>query len=280
MKPCRIVSLYSGSGGNATYLKVGETEILIDAGKSCRALCSALRQIGSDLDEIKAIFVTHDHHDHVSALEILSKKMPAPIHMTDRSAEVFDRCPDSPVHEHLVRHKNEFRVTVGELEVTAFRTSHDSRMSVCYRVDFPDGERVRSIGVATDIGFVSDGVREALSGCEAVVLESNHDVEMLMEGSYPYNLKRRIRSDRGHLCNRDSAAFAAELAEKGTRAFLLAHLSEENNTPEVALGEAESAIADPSVVILAASPDTPTELIWSQEEICRDRCEAYNPWNA
>ena len=264
MKKCRIVTLYSGSGGNSTYVKVGETAILIDAGKSARALCNSLREIACDIGEIGAIFITHDHHDHTSALEVLSKKNDIPIHMTDVSSAVFDRFPDSPVHARLVRHETEFCVEIGEMTVRSFRTPHDSRMSVGYRIEFQDGDRTRAIGLATDIGYVSESVREGLCGCEAVVLESNHDVDMLMEGSYPYDLKKRIRSNRGHLSNLDSASFAAYLAGHGTRGFLLAHLSEENNEPSVALDEAVSAVSDSNVTICVASPDEPTELCWIQ----------------
>ena len=264
MKDCRIVTLYSGSGGNSTYIRVADTAILIDAGKSARALCCALRDIACDIGDIQAIFVTHDHHDHMSALEVLSKKHQIPIHMTEQSAAVFDRYPDSPVHARLVRHETEFCVQVGELTVRSFRTPHDSRMSVGYRIEFQDGGQTRAIGLATDIGYISEAVRLGLCGCEAVVLESNHDVDMLMEGPYPYDLKKRIRSNRGHLSNHDSAAFAAYLSEQGTRGFLLAHLSEENNEPSVALDEAVSAVSDASVRICVASPDEPTELCWMQ----------------
>ncbi len=261
MKDCRIVTLYSGSGGNSVYIRVANTAILIDAGKSTRTLCRSLAEIGTDLCGIDAIFITHDHHDHVSALEVLSKKLSIPIHMTDVSAAVFDRYPDSAVHNNLIRHDVEYEVTVGEVTVRSFRTPHDSRMSVGYRIEFADGEEIRAFGVATDIGYVSDRIRQGLCGCEAVVLESNHDVDMLMKGPYPYDLKKRIRSNRGHLSNADSAAFAAELAQGGTKAFLLAHLSEENNEPTLALEEAECAISDPEILIRVAAPDCPTELL-------------------
>ena len=266
MKQCRIVTLYSGSGGNSTFIKVGNTAILIDAGKSARALCQALRAIASDIMEIQAIFITHEHHDHVSALEVLSKKNAIPIHMTEPSATLFDRYPDSPVHARLVRHDVEFCQSVGEVTVRSFRTPHDSRMSVGYRIEFQDGDRLRAIGVATDIGYVSDAVRGGLLGCEAVVLESNHDVQMLMEGSYPYDLKKRIRSNRGHLSNGDSASLSAELSASGTRGFLLAHLSEENNEPALALDESTCAISDSGVCVCVADPDEPVELIWTKQE--------------
>lgn len=262
---CKIVSLYSGSGGNCTYLRIQDTTILIDAGKSARALCNSLREIGSDIGEVDAIFVTHDHQDHVSALEVLAKRNEIPIHMTDRSAALFDRDPAAFVHRRLIRHDPQFETQVGPLTVRSFCTPHDSRMSVGYRISFSAEGREYAVGVATDIGYVSPEVREGLHGCSAVVLESNHDEQMLMEGPYPYELKKRIRSRRGHLSNRDSAAFAAELAAEGTEAFLLAHLSEENNEPSLAWDEAQSALSGLPVTVAVASPDLPTELLWEPE---------------
>lgn len=265
MSEYRVCALYSGSGGNSTYIKACGAEILIDAGKNARTLCRALCDIGTDIKNIDAIFITHEHTDHVSALEVLSKKHSIPIHITKTSAARFDREPNAFIHKNIVKHDDEFEVEVGGLRVRSFRTPHDSMMSVGYRVDFCDGEGAHSIGVATDIGYVTRGICQSLEGCEAVVIESNHDVEMLENGSYPRELKRRILSNRGHLSNKDSAVFCAHLAQIGTRAFMLAHLSEENNTPDTAFDEFESAIADPSVSITVAAPDTPTEMIFFKE---------------
>ena len=276
----RICTLYSGSGGNSTYIEAAGSKILIDAGKNARSLCRALSEIGSDICEIDAIFITHEHSDHISALEVISKKHRIPIHMADISAERFDREPDAFVHKNLVRHHEEYEVYVGDVSVRSFRTPHDSMMSVGYRVDFCDGEGEHSVGVATDIGYVTKGICSSLEGCEAVVIESNHDEDMLKRGPYPYDLKKRILSNRGHLSNRASAAFGAYLASKGTRAFLLAHLSEENNTPEVALDEFISAIADPSVSVAVASPTTPTDMIFFEECNNYAFCEDNNSRNS
>ena len=256
----RIVTLYSGSDGNCVFLSSGTTSILIDAGKSAKTLCSSLNAIGSDISEIDAIFITHEHCDHISALETLCKRHIIPVHLTEGSAKKFDSCPDSSVHRNIVRHPTVFCETVGDLTLTSFRTPHDSNMSVGYRIELTDENGKHTLGVATDIGYVSDSVLYGLVGCEAVVLEANHDLDMLDKGPYPYHLKIRIRSQKGHLSNRDSALLASHLASTGTRAFLLAHLSAQNNLPELAFDEVNSAISNAAVNICVAAPDHPTEL--------------------
>lgn len=264
MRRYRLVTLYSGSDGNCTLVCSANTSILIDAGKSARTLCAKLTEVGSDISRISAIFITHEHSDHISALETLSKKYHIPIHMTEGSAKKLDRIPDAAVHSCLIRHDTLFCVQVGDITVTSFRTPHDSMMSVGYRIRFEADGVPHLFGVATDIGHVSDSVRDGLLGCEAVVLESNHDEQMLMDGPYPYDLKLRIRSKRGHLSNYDSAQFAAMLARGGTQGIILAHLSRENNDPSLAFDEAYSAVSDAGVSICVASPDTPTELLFPE----------------
>ena len=181
----------------------------------------------------------------------------------------------------MMTHGVEFCEQVGELQVRSFRTPHDSRMSVGYRIEFFDGEQKRAIGFATDIGYISDEIRENLRGCEAVVLESNHDLDMLMTGPYPRDLKMRVASKRGHLSNRECADFAIELAESGTRGILLAHLSKENNEPTLALEESERALGGLGVCMRVADPDLPVELkIFDGEDTEYAEREVYNPWNA
>ena len=260
MSNIRFLTLYSGSEGNATYISVGSTEILIDAGKSARTLCAALRDIGTDIKNISAIFITHEHTDHVSALEVISKHNEIPIHMMEQSATRFDCSAYCSVHRNLVRHEREFCERVGELTVSCFRTPHDSRMSVGYRIEFEDGESIRALGVATDIGYVTDEIFEGLRGCEAVVLESNHDPDMLRDCRYPSDLKRRIASNRGHLSNPDSAALAGRLFEGGTRGFILAHISKESDCPEIALDEYICSLGTDGVEIRTASAKLATEL--------------------
>ena len=263
MQNCRICCLYSGSKGNSTFISAGGAKILIDAGRSAKALCSALSGIGVNIDDIDAIFITHEHTDHVSALQVLSHKHCIPIHMLLNSAQVFNGLCDEKLCNCLkIYAGNSFETQVKGLTVKAFPTPHDSRAAVGYRFEFADdnGEMV-SIAVSTDTGYVTDAMRENLTGCHAVVIESNHDLQMLADGPYPYELKQRIRSKRGHLSNVDCAALACELYESGTEHIMLAHLSEENNLPEIAFNEVFTAIANESFDLKVARQDEPVWLI-------------------
>ena len=264
MKSIKIFTLYSGSTGNATFIRVGDTAILIDAGRNAKTLRSALCEIGEDISNICAIFITHEHSDHISALDVLAKKNSVPIYMTRQSAQKIP--VDSPVRERLLERDIIFSEEIGDMRITSFQTSHDSLMSVGYKIEFNDGEYMRSIGYATDTGYVSDDIRSALLGCEAVVLECNHDVDMLMRGPYPYDIKRRVASNHGHLSNEACAEFALDLVQNGTRAIMLAHISRENNEPELAFDTVSSAISGFDVNLCVAEPFMPTELIIPNSE--------------
>ncbi len=257
MNKYSITSLYSGSKGNCVLIETEKAKILIDAGKSARALCQALCSIGLDFGNIDAIFITHEHTDHVSALEVLLKKQSKPVHIVGISARKLLLRSSGNIESSLCIHPPKFSVEVGDMTVESFSTPHDSEFSVGYRISVGD----TCIGYATDIGYITDEIRQNLSGCESVVLECNHDEEMLMNGPYPYDLKLRIRSNRGHLSNRDCADFAADLCLVGTKNILLAHLSEENNDPALAYDEVWSAISDEEVNLKIASQYEPIKLI-------------------
>ncbi len=258
----RLCTLYSGSSGNAAYLETPTARILIDAGKCTRTLLASLKEIGVDIATLDAIFITHEHNDHIASLEVLAKKHPIPVHILYKSALRYrDTQPEALCRCFRLYEKAPFTVSVGEVTVKAFETPHDSRASVGYRFEFPDGEQMIRVGYATDIGHISPPIREGLTGCDAVVLESNHDVDMLMDGPYPYDLKLRIRGKRGHLSNRECADLAADLAGQGTTHFLLAHLSEENNHPDLAFDETNSALAGQEFTLCVASPNAVTMLV-------------------
>ncbi len=260
MNTYSICSLYSGSSGNSTYIDTGEARILIDAGKSAKSLCAALESIGSSIKNIDAIFITHEHTDHISALNVISKKYGIPIHIAELSASKFLNQESAAFHC-IKSHSPIFTENIKNATVSSFVTPHDSNMSVGYRIDINSHQGKISIGIATDIGYVSSAVKSALIGCESVVLESNHDIDMLTFGPYPIELKKRILSKFGHLSNADCAVFARELVNNGTKNILLAHLSEENNTREIALKETTESIDNHTINIRVADPISPTLLI-------------------
>ncbi|MBE6585683.1 MAG: MBL fold metallo-hydrolase [Ruminococcaceae bacterium] len=261
--PYRLCTLYSGSTGNAAYLETPHARILIDAGKCTRTLLASLKAIGVEANSIDAIFITHDHNDHISALEVLTKKYPIPVHMLYKCALRYRDTASRALCEclHMYRTPEEVDVAIGNVRVTAFKTPHDSRDSMGFSISVAAEDGSHRIGYATDIGYISEDVRMGLLGCETVVLESNHDEEMLKNGLYPYDLKVRILSHRGHLSNCDCANFACELYESGMRHLLLAHLSEHNNVPDIAYDETACALAGLDVDLKVASPCEVTMLV-------------------
>ncbi len=237
-------TLFSGSSGNCIYIKKGNTEILVDAGGSMRAIEGALQKVSSSLSRIKGIFVTHEHSDHTKGLGMIAKHHAIPIFCQNEVAkEIFLSHLNHGRHEEAAALARFIRTVKtgeeyewGEVLITPFKTPHDSMDSQGFIL----GER--ELGIATDLGHVSEEVSTYLSGCKNVILESNHDTEMLYNGPYPPYLKERVASDQGHLNNTACASFAARLLEKGCENFTLFHLSQDNNTPEKALSEALAAL--------------------------------------
>lgn len=252
MNKIEVITLYSGSGGNSAYVSCGEHAILIDAGKSARALETALLSAGKNIQDISAIFITHEHADHIGALEIISKKHHIPVHMTSVSADRSVRS-GSCLCSVLKAHTPLFCEHIGDMKITSFVTPHDSALCVGYRIESGNSRAA----IATDIGQITPEILTALEGCSRVVLESNHDVEMLKNGPYPYALKQRILSSRGHLSNADCAATVVDLAKSGLTDLTLAHLSEENNRPELALATVKEAVCRLGIKlnINVAAPD-------------------------
>lgn len=257
----KLITLFSGSSGNCHYIRSETTEILIDAGVSARSIENSLREIGTSLRNIAAIFITHEHSDHVRGLEVIAKKFGTPVHMVSLSADALIKDPEAALASSVVKHTPLYSATVGDITVSSFITPHDSACCVGYRAEFPLGDSVHKIGIATDIGHVESDLIDALYGVDECILESNHDVSMLMTGPYPYMLKRRILSPQGHLSNEDCGKLMSILAQSGTHAFLLAHLSRENNYPPTAELTAKAALAKyPNIRIAVAAPSTPTEI--------------------
>jgi len=220
----------SGSEGNCLLVSCGSTHLLVDAGISARRIKHSLMQLGLAPDDISAIFLTHDHTDHVCGLATLCKHHATPLYASGGTgAQLRDRLDLPPQRLHMVTTGQ--TLAIGDCRISVFPTSHDGHEGVDYRIDSDGG----SIGILTDTGIVTDEAFDTLCGVELLVLESNHDVEWLRSGPYPYYLKQRILGLRGHLSNDDAARFAAEMVRRGTKEIVLAHLSRENNTPVRAL---------------------------------------------
>lgn len=231
----RIYPLFSSSSGNCTYIGSGSEGILVDCGASFTKIKNALLLNGLDMSCVKAIFITHDHSDHIKGLKVLTKKTGIPVYSQSGTLDsLYDMGLILSSAEDIKDHAE-----IGSMKISCFPTSHDT-LSCGYRITFEDDT---SCAVCTDLGYVSDEVRNGVSGCSAVLIEANYDPEMLRLGDYPAHLKARIRSDRGHLSNSDCGSLCAELIGCGTTHFILGHLSRENNTPETAEYAVESEIA-------------------------------------
>ena len=226
----KFLSLYSSSSGNSILISNSDTNILIDAGVSASKICAALNDAGVDPNQIDAILVTHEHSDHICGIRVLAKKYNIPVFANASTMEgVLKSAPTiRPGDAHIITESKEY--SIRSMKIKAFVTPHDSASSVGYVIESDN----KKYAVATDTGSITKAMLGALAGCEAVVIEANHDEEMLKNGPYPPPLKKRILSNKGHLSNKNCAWLATQLAIWGTKRILLGHLSEQNNTPQKA----------------------------------------------
>lgn len=222
-------ALYSGSSGNCAYIEENGRYLLIDMGKSCRLTMNTLKTLDAPLANLGGILITHEHSDHVAGLAVFLSKHSVPVY---GSAATLDFLSDSklvPVGTQLIAIDGREEDVAG-FGVQGFATSHDSVDCCGYRITTPMG---KVAAVATDLGYVSGEVLANLLLADLVSLEANYDYAMLMTGRYPYYLKTRIASTRGHLCNDECAETLVRLIENGCKKFALCHLSQENNTHEM-----------------------------------------------
>ena len=227
-----LVPLYSGSSGNSTLIRTDNANILIDAGRNCKYLTQALNDVGTDPSDIDAVFITHSHVDHVSALDVFIRKYPTRLYATYETFRTIQRRftkPHELTPDIIIKPREETEVVPG-VKVTAVSTPHEAAGSVCYKIR--DG--VKQCMVMTDVGFVTDEIMGLARGVDAILIESNYDRRMLVYGDYPEDLKVRIAGDGGHMSNDDCAQMVKYLIDNGTRRIMLGHLSENNNTPDKA----------------------------------------------
>lgn len=234
----RFCSLFSSSSGNCTYIGSADGGVLIDAGVSARQLTMKLDCIGVSPADIGAIFVTHEHSDHVKGLRVFAAKNNIPVYATEGTLAAMEKAgvADGSFKASVVPENG---IECAGQYIVPFATSHDSAQSCGYTVTTSDD---RKIAVATDTGIITDTIKNAADGCDLILAESNHDIGMLRNGSYPYMLKRRILSDVGHLSNLACSQFVTELVKNGTTRIVLGHLSRENNIPELAFQTSKSAL--------------------------------------
>jgi phosphoribosyl 1,2-cyclic phosphodiesterase len=231
MSVARVYPLFSSSKGNATFFGSKKSGILIDVGVSFKKLTQAMHDCDLDISAIKGVFITHEHSDHVKGLKILTKNTGVTIYGQGKTLRAL--IDNDLIHSSSQILEVNSAVNVAGMEITAFDTPHDSTQSCGYRIKTEDG---KICALCTDLGHVTKTVEENLHGCDLVLIEANYDEQMLSLGSYPPYVKNRIRSKYGHLSNKSCAEQIYKLIQTGTTRFILSHLSQENNTADIAEG--------------------------------------------
>ncbi len=223
-----ICAIASGSNGNCYYIGNEKDAVLIDAGISCKQIVQRMKERKLQPSKIKAVFITHEHSDHLSGARVFGKKMHVPVYITPRTyySAYKNQRPDVPKFFNPGD-----KIEVDEFKVHSFLKSHDASEPCSFRVQYHE----KSVGVFTDIGEPCENVKQQLNQCDALFLESNYDEKMLWEGSYPWFLKRRVASEVGHLSNFQAFELLQNHSGDNLRCVFLSHLSKENNTPEIAL---------------------------------------------
>lgn len=228
----RLCSIASGSSGNCIYVGSEATHLLVDVGISGKRTELGLNSLGLSAGDLDGILITHEHADHINGLGVIARKYGIPIYATPGTIEAIltgggvGKIDSSLFHEV----KEDVKLTIKDLTVNPMRISHDAAQPVAYRISYGN----KKVGICTDLGVYNDYTVECLKGMDAVLLEANHDVNMLQVGPYPYYLKQRILGDRGHLSNENSGRLLSRILHDGMQNIILGHLSKENNLPELA----------------------------------------------
>ena len=240
----RFAPLFSGSSGNALYVGAGDTRLLVDAGASCVRVFAQLERAGVELRSLSAILVTHEHSDHIAGVGALSRRLHLPVYATEGTwLEMRPRLgPLLPENIRVIAPGQDFYI--GRVNVMPFEIPHDAAEPVGYSFSL-NGMKC---AVATDIGCIKDRWMDEVSGSDMLLLEANHDVDMLRLGAYPAYLKRRILGENGHLSNAACAGTVTSAVKRRAKTVVLAHLSRQNNTPELAYSEVAAALAKQNLI--------------------------------
>lgn len=232
-----VAPLGSGSAGNAYYFESDGTGILVDAGFGPRETARRMEQIGRQLGNLQAVILTHEHYDHIRGAESIARKLSIPIYLTRGTLEASSI---DPTDTRTIVFPNNSTFQIGDLNVHSCRTLHDAADPACFVIEARDGTRV---GIASDLGYVDDAVLRHLRGCDGLFFESNHDLDMLRLGSYPWPLKRRIMSRFGHLSNDDSMTALQRMMDADLKTLCMIHLSQKNNHESIVRDMASGLLA-------------------------------------
>ncbi len=254
----KLCPLCSGSSGNATYIEAGNARLLIDAGLSCKRITELLERVGVDPRTLSAILITHEHIDHVRGVNILSKKYDIPVYANADTWSVLKAPLRDVAAKNVCVFESDRDFYLAGARILPFSVPHDA----VHCVGFTVSAQGHKVGVCTDLGHVDARILSILSGCDLLLFEANHDVDMLMAGSYPYLLKKRILSGNGHMNNDDCGRALVKLHETGVKNVILGHLSQENNYPALAMIAVRSVLEEAGVAndmqIAVAAREEPT----------------------
>ena len=240
----KFCSLYSGSSGNSIFVSSNDAKILIDAGLPGKKIDEALKSIGQKPEELNGIFITHEHSDHIKGVGVLSRKYDIPIYANDKTWSAMEKTVGK-IKEHNIKIMDRrSSVDIGDMSIKSFVIPHDAIAPVGYSVV----SNSKKISVATDFGTFTEEIYSNIKDSEVILLESNHDVNMLKFGPYPYNLKRRILSEVGHLSNEDCGKAIVDIVKSGLgKKIILGHLSNTNNHPDLAFQTVLSVIEEKGI---------------------------------
>ncbi|MFZ7126107.1 MAG: MBL fold metallo-hydrolase [Desulfobacterales bacterium] len=255
MPSLRFCALASGSRGNAFFISCGTTSLLLDAGLPGKEIARRLAVRGIDPQGLSAVIVSHEHTDHLKGVGVVARRWKIPVRIS--SGTWAAGCPQLGRIPELICFESGEAFSVGPMRIQPFAVSHDAADPVGFTIS-SNGNR---IGIATDLGLATANVRDHLKGCALVVIEANHDPEMLASGPYPWPLKQRIRGRSGHLSNEDAARLIMEIRHSGLRHVVLGHLSETNNTPEKAITAVGRVLQNSGTRLEAARQDFCGEMI-------------------